>query len=172
MGDRENVLVGFLRVGAHVATQRAGDAELRQLGQSANEVRLNLDSIDGRKPRHNWLDAQFFRPGFVHERRVQVAHLLAFRARGIVLGFRTVLDDLAEVVFGLLCQDGKDPIVGTVGRDFGLGQPRAVHGPEQIILRADGLVEARLFDAAAQRGRGRNGQNRPKPSSSQADRRA
>ena len=41
-------------------------------------------------------DAQFFRSGFIHERGVQVAHLLAFRAGGIVLGRGAALDDLAE----------------------------------------------------------------------------
>ncbi len=105
-------------------------------------------------------DAEFFRAGLVHERRVQVAHLLAFRAGGIILGRGAVLDDLAEVVFGLFRQDAENPVVGAVGGDLGLGQPRAVHGAKQIVLGTDGLVEVRLVDAALQGGGGRQSRGR------------
>ena len=115
-------------------------------------------------------DAEFFRAGFVHERGVQVAHLLAFRAGGIVLGRGAALDDLAEVVFGLFRQDGENPVVGAVGGDLGLGKPRAVHGAKQIVLGADGLVEIRLVNAAGQRGGSRRRRSRLQASPPQADR--
>ena len=93
-----------------------------------------MDRVHGREPCRDRLDAEFFRTGFIHERRVEVAYLLGFRAGGIVFGRGAVIDDLAEVGFGLFRQYGESPVVGAVGRYLGLGQPRAVYGAKQIIL--------------------------------------
>ena len=63
----------------------------------------------------------------------------------------------------------ENPVVRAVGRDLGLGKPRAVHRAKQIILGTDGLVEVRLIDAAGQRQAGRE-QSQPAEASAAAGR--
>ena len=116
---------------------------------------LVLIASIGRQPRQDRRHAQLLDAVLVHEGGIEVAHLLPLGAGRIVFGGGAFLDDLMEVGFGLVDQGREGPVVGAVGGDFRLFQPRAVDRTIEVILEADRGVKIRPVDAAGQRVSGR-----------------
>ena len=60
-----------------------------------------------------------------------------------------VLDDGVHGLFGGVAQRGEGAFQRPVVRDGGLREPRAVHVPEEVVLRADGRVDIGQYDSGA-----------------------
>src|SRR6185312_17565001 len=60
-----------------------------------------------------------------------------------------VLDDGVHGLFGGVAQRGEGAFQRPVVRYGGLREPRAVHVPEEVVLRADGRVDIGQYDSGA-----------------------
>ena len=74
-----------------------------------------------------------------------------FGVRCVVAGTGAILDDGADVLFGLFGEGCEGAVIGAVGGDLGLGEPGAIDRAEQIVLETHGRVEVGPIDAAGER---------------------
>ncbi len=150
----QDMLVGFFRIGAYAALEGAGNAEGGQLGQRPRQIGLRRDSFDRRQHAPDRLDPKLGDPRFVQVGGVHVADFPPFRAGcviGIVRGIRTALDNPAQIILAPVGKHRENAVFVAVGGNLGFGEPRAVDGAEQIVLRTDGLVGILPINAADRR---------------------
>ncbi len=147
----DQVAVGVAVVGVDVGTEEAAAAAALEAADVGGELLVvgNLGEaceVGGYRGGAQGLD-----PLLVHERGPQVADLLG---RGPLRGLpgrgRAVLHDRADLLLGLLGDDGEGPPRGAVGRDVDLSEPTAVDVAEEVVLGPDrevhpgpGVVEDR-----------------------------
>ena len=99
------------------------------------------DRVDLREPRLQRIGAELVERGFVHEAGVEVADLLRRAARLLVLVAGQLFDERVEIRFRFLVELDERAVHRPIGGNLRLRQPPAVDVTEQIVLRANGLVE-------------------------------
>jgi hypothetical protein len=131
----DDVAGGVFAVVADVPLDQPGGAMALQPAEQVQQLPRRRDAADVGQVGGQRLGVQLLGPVGVHERCVEVPHLLLVGARAGA-GRGSLLQDVPDVDLRLVAQLVERPVGGAVGWDLHLRQPAGVDVTEQVVLRA------------------------------------
>jgi hypothetical protein len=147
LGKAHDDLFRVLVVGRDITAK--GLVHAPSIGLADGRQQIGL-AVDGGDFGQQWLhrgQALGLDPGFIHERRIEIADLAGDTARGSAGVRRSRFDDGTHLRAGLFVHVHCDADIGFVGRELGAAGPATVDELVEIVARFDAAVHPGEIDA-------------------------